>query len=95
MDFTMDKERKILEIYWSTYAVLFAFCIKKAKITTQHEKQKNETKPSERNKDELIMGLGVSLAKTPVEIMNDLTSGYSMAIFFFLLRVVLCCCLLE
>ena len=78
---------KCFKIHWSIYAVLLAFCIKKAKndhTTRKHDNTRiDKTKKTREN---LTKGLGVSLAKTPFEVLLQRTgepkSRYSMAFFF-------------
>ena len=69
------------EIYWSIYAVLLAFCIKKAKNNIKNHSERDETNreqytgetqdmryvqtQQDNATDKFTKGLGVSLAKTP------------------------------
>ena len=54
MDQANGKDKKHFEIYWSTYAVLLAFCIKKAKNNIHNEiydtqaRQATQTRQHER-----------------------------------------------
>ena len=84
-----------LKIYWSTCAVLVAFYIKKAKkwsrYTTQDKnKRRNDlTMHAEKAIHNLTKGLGVSLAKTPFEVLLHKTDEPKKQVFYgiFFLRV--------
>ena len=99
MDQANTKERKHFEIYWSIYAVLLAFCIKKAK-NNSHNKVRDTVQDKQHKQgnmiDKLIQGLGVSLAKTPFMILlkNKTDAPQKRALHgIFFMRVVLFGCI--
>ena len=88
------KERRLCDIHWSSCAVLLAFCIKKAKhiLKTKHKINKQEQKfHTIHQRDKLKKGLGVSLAKTPFELITPKADTLSQ---FFFIRAVLFCCVI-